>query len=154
MACGCDLNQLSFVGLVGMCDPPRPGVKAAIEELLNGEVDVKMITGDAKETGEAIGKPSTGLSSASISSNNMFTYSCSQVVSRYLRVPPSLSLLPVLASYISELKPTSTGAPVALYKPEAWTVTARDNILSYINSKFLEGCAQLCWLACIIIITP
>jgi Ca2+-transporting ATPase len=56
MACGCDLNQLSFVGLVGMCDPPRPGVKAAIEELLSGEVDVKMITGDAKETGEAIGK--------------------------------------------------------------------------------------------------
>ena len=60
MACGCDLNQLSFVGLVGMCDPPRPGVKAAIDELLNGEVDVKMITGDAKETGEAIGKISSG----------------------------------------------------------------------------------------------
>ena len=64
MACGYDLNQLSFVGLVGMCDPLRPGVKAAIDELLNGEVDVKMITGDAKETGEAIGKASSGLSSA------------------------------------------------------------------------------------------
>ena len=56
MACGSDLNQLSFVGLVGMCDPLRPGVKEAVEELLRGEVDVKMITGDAKETGEAIGK--------------------------------------------------------------------------------------------------
>ena len=56
MACGADLNQLSFTGLVGMCDPLRPGVKNAISELLVGGVDVKMITGDAKETGEAIGK--------------------------------------------------------------------------------------------------
>lgn len=56
MACGADLNQLSFVGLVGMCDPLRPGVREAIRELQDGEVDVKMITGDAKETGEAIGK--------------------------------------------------------------------------------------------------
>ena len=56
MACGADLNQLSFIGLIGMCDPLRPGVKNAITELQRGEVDVKMITGDAKETGEAIGK--------------------------------------------------------------------------------------------------
>ena len=56
MACGTDLNQLSFVGLVGMWDPPRPGVKNAIDELLQAGVDVKMITGDAKETGEAIGE--------------------------------------------------------------------------------------------------
>ena len=56
MACGSDLNQLSFVGLVGMWDPPRSGVKTAIAELLDGGVDVKMITGDAKETGEAIGE--------------------------------------------------------------------------------------------------
>ena len=56
MASGSDMNQLSFVGLVGMCDPLRPGVKEAVKELLSGEVDVKMITGDAKETGEAIGE--------------------------------------------------------------------------------------------------
>ena len=56
MACGADLNQLSFVGLIGMWDPPRSGVKNAIAELLEGGVDVKMITGDAKETGEAIGE--------------------------------------------------------------------------------------------------
>lgn len=55
MACGGDLNLLSFVGLVGMWDPPREGVKDAISELLEGGVDIKMITGDAKETGEAIG---------------------------------------------------------------------------------------------------
>ena len=66
MACGSDLNQLSFVGLVGMCDPPRPGVKEAIGELLNGEVDVKMITGDAKETGEAIGKSSSPVETVGI----------------------------------------------------------------------------------------
>ena len=56
MASGADLNQLVFVGLVGMWDPPRLGVKEAIGELLDGDVDVKMITGDAKETGESIGK--------------------------------------------------------------------------------------------------
>ena len=55
MASGCDLNQLSFVGMIGMWDPPRPGVENAVSELLGGGVDVKMITGDAKETGEAIG---------------------------------------------------------------------------------------------------
>ena len=56
MACGCDLNQLSFVGMVGMWDPPRHGVESAISDLLGGGVDVKMITGDAKETGESIGE--------------------------------------------------------------------------------------------------
>ena len=55
MASGCDLNQLSFVGMIGMWDPPRLGVESAVSELLGGGVDVKMITGDAKETGEAIG---------------------------------------------------------------------------------------------------
>ena len=36
---------------------------------------------------------------------------------RHLRV----TLLPVLASYIAELKPTSTEAPVGLHKAEACT---------------------------------
>lgn len=56
MASGSDLNSMSFVGLMGMWDPPRRGVEEAIEELKSGGVDVKMITGDAKETGEAIGE--------------------------------------------------------------------------------------------------
>lgn len=56
MASGAELGQLGFVGLVAMWDPPRPGVGEAISTLLGGGVNVKMITGDAKDTGEAIGK--------------------------------------------------------------------------------------------------
>ena len=56
MASGSDLHSLSFVGLMAMWDPPRSGVEDAIVELKSGGVDVKMITGDAKETGEAIGE--------------------------------------------------------------------------------------------------
>ena len=55
MAQGMDLTQLSFVGMMAMWDPPREGVEGAIRELLAGGVSVKMITGDAKETGVAIG---------------------------------------------------------------------------------------------------
>lgn len=55
MATGPTLSQLSFVGLVGMWDPPRPGVGVAITTLLESGVSVKMITGDARDTGEAIG---------------------------------------------------------------------------------------------------
>ena len=55
MARGAELGQLAFVGVVGMWDPPRPGVGMAVSTLLGGGVDVKMITGDARDTGEAIG---------------------------------------------------------------------------------------------------
>ena len=55
MASGPDLARLSFVGLVGMWDPPRNGVDKAVSTLLKSGINVKMITGDARETGEAIG---------------------------------------------------------------------------------------------------
>ena len=79
MAYGRDLNDLSFAGLLAMWDPPRENVRHpslpkplplsdplrrtciaqvrdAIANLHSSGVSVKMITGDAKETGEAIGK--------------------------------------------------------------------------------------------------
>lgn len=55
MATGAGLSQLSFVGLLAMWDPPRAGVGVSIATLRESGVQVKMITGDAKETGEAIG---------------------------------------------------------------------------------------------------
>ena len=55
MACGSDLDQLTLVGMVGMWDPPRDGVQQSISLLTKSGVDVKMITGDARDTGEAIG---------------------------------------------------------------------------------------------------
>ncbi|KAL7798553.1 calcium-transporting P-type ATPase [Trichoderma ceciliae] len=47
---------LAFAGLVGMRDPPRPGVGRSIRRLMRGGVRVVMITGDAETTALAIGK--------------------------------------------------------------------------------------------------
>ncbi|KAK5990664.1 Calcium-transporting ATPase 1 [Cladobotryum mycophilum] len=47
---------LTFAGLVGMRDPPRPGVERSIRRLMRGGVKVIMITGDAETTALAIGK--------------------------------------------------------------------------------------------------
>ena len=47
---------LTFAGLVGMSDPPRPGVGRSIRKLMRGRVKVIMITGDAETTALAIGK--------------------------------------------------------------------------------------------------
>jgi P-type Ca2+ transporter type 2C len=47
---------LTFAGLVGMSDPPRPGVSRSIRKLMRGDVKVIMITGDAESTAVAIGQ--------------------------------------------------------------------------------------------------
>lgn len=47
---------LTFAGLVGMSDPPRPGVSRSIRRLMRGGVRVIMITGDAETTAVAIGR--------------------------------------------------------------------------------------------------
>lgn len=49
-----DVEQLSFLGLVGMIDPPRPEAKRAIAECQGAGVKVKMITGDHAVTAAAI----------------------------------------------------------------------------------------------------
>ena len=54
-ASGDNLQQLTYLGVMGILDPPRPGVREAVITLLNSGVKVKMITGDAKETAMAIG---------------------------------------------------------------------------------------------------
>lgn len=47
---------LVFAGLVGMSDPPRPGVARSIRKLMRGGVKVIMITGDSATTALAIGR--------------------------------------------------------------------------------------------------
>lgn len=54
LARGKSLQDLMYVGLIGICDPPRPHVRESITTLINSGVKVKMVTGDAKETASAI----------------------------------------------------------------------------------------------------
>lgn len=49
-------NNLTFVGLVGMIDPPRNEAIEAIQVCKEAGIDIIMITGDYKETAFAIGK--------------------------------------------------------------------------------------------------
>nr|XP_006004265.1 PREDICTED: calcium-transporting ATPase type 2C member 1 [Latimeria chalumnae] len=53
-ASGPELGQLTFLGLVGMIDPPRLGVREAVNMLINSGVAIKMVTGDSQETAVAI----------------------------------------------------------------------------------------------------
>ncbi|NXA04797.1 AT2C2 ATPase, partial [Sapayoa aenigma] len=56
LASGPQLGKLTFLGLVGIIDPPRAGVREAVQVLFESGVSVKMITGDALETAVAIGQ--------------------------------------------------------------------------------------------------
>ena len=48
-------ENLRFLGLVGLLDPPRDDVREAIEECQLAGIRVVMITGDRADTGQAIG---------------------------------------------------------------------------------------------------
>ncbi|CAF4165350.1 unnamed protein product [Rotaria socialis] len=54
MAIGTSLDDLVYVGMVGIIDPERPQVALAVSQLKAGGVQVKMITGDAEKTAKAI----------------------------------------------------------------------------------------------------
>ncbi len=48
------LNQMTFLGMVGMIDPVRPEAYAAIQRCLDGGIQVAMVTGDHPDTAKAI----------------------------------------------------------------------------------------------------
>lgn len=49
-------KELTFIGLVGIIDPPREEVAEAIRKCRSAGIKVKMVTGDQKETAVAIAK--------------------------------------------------------------------------------------------------
>ncbi|MBI4896392.1 MAG: calcium-translocating P-type ATPase, SERCA-type [Candidatus Aenigmarchaeota archaeon] len=49
-------ETMTFIGLQGMIDPPRPEVKDAIQKCRDAGIKVVMITGDHKETAIAVAK--------------------------------------------------------------------------------------------------
>lgn len=53
---GTDTGGDVFLGFVGMWDPPKEGVKEAVQTCYNAGIEVKMITGDSRKTAEAIAK--------------------------------------------------------------------------------------------------
>lgn len=55
VAFGSDLDSLTYLGLMGLMDPPRNGVPEAISVLNESGVSVKMLTGDSRETAVSIG---------------------------------------------------------------------------------------------------
>lgn len=50
------VNDLTFLALIGIVDPPREEARAAIEEAGGAGISVKMITGDHASTARAIGE--------------------------------------------------------------------------------------------------
>ena len=51
-----ELRQLTFLGLIGIMDPPRPEARAAIADCRRAGIAVKMITGDHRVTAAAIAR--------------------------------------------------------------------------------------------------
>lgn len=54
MASGPRFEEMCFLGMTGIIDPPRDGVSDTIEVFKSSGVQVKMITGDAQETARSI----------------------------------------------------------------------------------------------------
>ena len=64
------VNGLTFIGLVGLMDPPLPEAQEAIVQCKHAGIAVKMITGDHQSTGAAIAN-ALGLEGQAISGGDL-----------------------------------------------------------------------------------
>ncbi len=64
------VQDLAFVGMVGIIDPLRPSSRAAVQIALGAGIDVRMITGDHAVTAQAIGE-TLGLGPGAISGSEL-----------------------------------------------------------------------------------
>lgn len=56
VASGSNKKSLGILGLVGMCDPPRPDIKETLEKLRRSGVRCIMVTGDSEQTARVVAK--------------------------------------------------------------------------------------------------
>jgi Ca2+-transporting ATPase len=75
------VNDLAFVGLVGIIDPLRAEAKGAVATALGAGIDVRMITGDHAVTAQAIGE-SLGLGPGAISGSELEALSDDELARR------------------------------------------------------------------------
>jgi len=74
-------GELTFIGLVGLLDPPRPEARAAIASCRTAGIEVKMITGDHRGTAQAIADE-LGLRGTAISGSELDALDATQLAGR------------------------------------------------------------------------
>ncbi|MEM4663231.1 MAG: cation-translocating P-type ATPase [Candidatus Diapherotrites archaeon] len=88
-------KDLLFLGLQGMLDPPRAGVKKALEDCRYAGIKVIMVTGDNLETAKAIGSELGFSTENAISSNDLDGITDQELIERidsieiFARVSPT-----------------------------------------------------------------
>jgi Ca2+-transporting ATPase len=97
-------RELTFLGLIGMIDPPRPEAKAALERCKDAGIKVVMITGDHPATAQAVaGELGFGLGGRSVTGAELDRFSDEELereapdISVYARVSPADKLRVVTA---------------------------------------------------------
>jgi len=86
---GPSVGSFVFAGIVGMEDPPRPGVSDSVQQLRRGGVRVIMVTGDAKETARTIAQRCGLMDDHDDEADEMLENSNQSSVMMEMLMPPS-----------------------------------------------------------------